>query len=612
MSGICGVVGKPADNLAEVLGSMLKRIRHRGPDGTIDYVDEATGTAIGYSHLALNSVTANSEWAFSDSANICVAIDGCATGLTENDVLNGATPTDGHGNQTVRRLIAAYKRYGHDFLSQLDGPFSAVLLDKNTNQLFLSRDKLGEKSLYYYLAPGDQHLIFGSEIKAILSHPDVQPTLDRESLSLHLAFGYVPGPKTLFKNIYKLLPGESFQVRNGAEPEKKRYWTLPAITDTVLDKATCQKTLKELFMQGLERYVDGCDVIGVFLSGGIDSSILVAALRSLGVDQISTFTIGFTLDPSRPQTDDLFYARQVAQKFGTDHHEIVVAPGHQPGPRLAHVIRQFDNLVMTPNSYSKCLLAEAVAEAGVRLVVTGSAAAGACGIHRQFLNHKKRAKWLQKTETCANDEEKYYTLRGRLFPLEQQTQLLRQPLVADKRDVVAALHHYVANVKGPDFFRRFLFANLMITSTEKSVRVLDNVGSMASVEMRAPYLDRSLVEFSTKLPNSFDGGETLVSLKTLLQDAFAADLPKSVLQRKVIGYPSYYWQNGELAEYQEKLLAPAAIAENGIFDQAAVSNILRDERHSEAKSVGKHSWALLQFSLWYEIFIKQNGSFGRG
>ena len=165
------------------------------------------------------------------------------------------------------------------------------------------------------------------------------------------------------------------------------------------------------------------------------------------------------------------------------------------------------------------------------------------------------------------------------------------------------------NIESDDFFRLFLFSNLLITSTEKTLKVLDRAGTLASVELRSPYLDRRLVEFSTQLPSTFDG-QTYVSMKTHLKKAFERELPQAVQDRPVTGYPSYYWNHGEVAEYGDRLLSREALKANGILSYDGVSRLLEAEKHSEAKSAGKHSWALMQFCLWYEIYMNGNAAFG--
>jgi asparagine synthase (glutamine-hydrolysing) len=587
-------------------------MQHRGPDSFSCYTNHEAGVALGQIHLNAFVTDAQTPTpGFVQTDDLVVAVDGGI--INRADVLR-QWPTSSlpeQTNQDVKAVVAAYLTDGEDCPSKLDGPCSLALWDKQKQQLLLSRDKLGEKSLYYYVDAKLGTVIFASEIKAILAHPTVRVELDLDSLSLYFAFGYIPGPQTLFKGIYKLLPGESLHYAPAKHPQTRKYWHLPPIVDGIEDEAYCIRHFRELFMQSLERYVNGCQDIAVFLSGGMDSSIIVAGLRELGVPRISTFTIGFYMDsPNLQNHEDLAYARLVAEQFATKHHEVVIESGHNPRARLLRVVQQYDDLIMTPNTYSKSLLAEAVREAGFNSVLTGSAAAGACGVHRQFLDPKKRARLLRKTANCATDEERYFALRSCLFDLEQQKQFLRQPPRIGKQDILDVLHHYIGNIKSDDFFRLFLFSNLMITSTEKTLKVLDKSSMLASVELRSPYLDRALVEFSTQLPASFDGGKTYVSMKTEMQKAFEHRLPRPVLERRVIGYPSYYWHNGELAEFQTRFLSRAAIARNGIFNYEGIMSILEAEKYSEAKSAGKHSWALTQFCLWYEMHINKNRELG--
>jgi asparagine synthase (glutamine-hydrolysing) len=608
MSGICGIFSSSPEAISEAaVSSMLQSMKHRGPDGTNVYANGAAGISLGQNHLnAFTPAAQNSAPAFALTDDFAIALEGCVTNRL--DIFQSPPPK--RLNPDVEAVLAAYQAYGADCLSKLDGPFSVALWDKQKRQLLLSRDKLGEKALYYFLDPAQKSIVFASEIKAILAHHSVRAELDADSLALYFAFGYIPGAKTLFKDIYKLLPGESLQVGPAGQPRRKKYWHLPPIVDGIEDEAYCIRQLKELFMRALDRYTNGCQDVAVFLSGGVDSSIIVAGLQELGVPRIHTFTIGFSIDPSNAQIhEDLTYARLVAEKFSTRHHEVVIEAGHNPQARLLRVIKQFDDLIMTPNSYSKYLLAEAVREAGLNSVLTGSAAAGACGVHRKFLDPEKRAELEQKTRECKTDEERYYRLRSRLFKIEEQNEFLREPSRVGKPEVLEVLHNYIGDIKSSDFFRLFLFSNLMITSTEKTLRVLDKAGILASVELRSPYLDRALVEFSTQLPSSFDGGKTYVSLKTHLKKAFEHILPRPVLERAVIGYPSYYWHNGELAEFQKRLFTREAVARNGIFNFDGVTRILEKGRNNPAKSGGKQSWALTQFGLWYEIYIKQNPEF---
>ncbi len=588
---------------------MLRSMEHRGPDGLSQHTDHEGGLTIG--HLHLNAFVANGKPiapAFAVTDQHAIALDGGVIAGAAAGAIVGQTRQQ--MNRDVSAVLSAYRAHGRDSLRTLDGPFALALWDKQKRELLLARGKLGEKSLYYYVDGPREIVVFASEIKAILAHPTVRAELDWRSLSLYLAFGYVPGPRTLLKGIDKLLPGESLVWAAGRPSERHRYWQLPRIGDGVDDEAYCISQLRERFLTGLASYVNGCDDVGVFLSGGVDSSIIVAGLRELGVPRVHTFTVAFTTDPASPRIqEDLPYARLVAQQFGTTHREVVIGPDHDPRPGLLRVVKQFDDLIMTPNAYSKYLLAEAVREGGLNSVLTGSAAAGACGVHRKFLDPKKRAKLERKVEGCTSDEERFFKLRSRLFSLGEQRQLLRRPPEADKAAIMDVLHEYMGYINSNDFFRLFLFANLMITSAEKTLKVLEKATAMAGVEARSPYLDRAVVEFSTQLPSSFDGGRTYVSLKTHLKKAFEQVLPREILERPVIGYPSYYWSRGELDELQERLISREAFEENGIFDYDGVVRTLQEKRSAGAKSAGKHDWALTEFCLWYEVHIKANPAF---
>ncbi|RMD96874.1 MAG: hypothetical protein D6814_10590, partial [Calditrichaeota bacterium] len=390
MSGICGFVGAPASgiDMEGTLQAMLKSIGHRGPDGRHVYVSREDGFGLGHNYLRAFSPNSHGDSAgFAKTGSFAVAIDGAIIRHANASEAAAASVFADLSDQESRTALTAYQHSGSRWLSELDGPFCLALWDGEKKQLHLSRDKLGEKSLYYLFDRSRNLLVFASEIKALLRYPGLQAELDFESLSIYLAFGYIPGPRTLFKNIFKILPGEHLQFDLAQGLQLSKYWNLPPIVDAVDDEAFSIRRLRELFLQGLEGYVNGCQDVAVFLSGGIDSSIIVAALKELGVPRIHSFTIGFNLADSRVQKlDDLKYARLVAEKFATQHHELEIAAGHNPWPRLMAVVRQFDDLIMTPNSYSKYLLAEAVREAGLNSVLTGSAAAGACGVHRKFLD----------------------------------------------------------------------------------------------------------------------------------------------------------------------------------------------------------------------------------
>lgn len=579
---------------------MLDALSGSNPADVYCSVDNEFG--LGHRQLAAFVPADGARRSYGTARGITVALDGCVTNA--GDVLRERCVTPVVRDSEPDAVRLTYDEFGVDCLSELDGPFTLALWDEARKRLLLSRDRLGEKSIYYFSDPTERIFLFASEIGAILAHPSARPRLDLAALSLYLSFGYIPGERTLFEHVHKLLPGERL-VYEQNRFRREKYWRLPAIRDEIEDELYCIRRLRELFLETLEGYVNRCPDPAVLLSGGVDSTIIVAGLRELGVPRIPTFAIGFDLGrPGGNKTEDLRYAADVARTFATEHHALVVRSDHELNGDLVDIVRDFDDLVMTPNTYSKSLLVQAVRDAGFNSLLTGSAAAGACGVHRKFLNDKKREKLLKTVAGCETDAERYYVLRSRLFSLDQQRDLLVDDPRLAERDIVDVLGRYIDDIKSDDFFRLFLFSNLAITAPEKTMRVLDQSGRAAGVEVRSPYVDRALVEFSTQLPASFDGGQSYASMKTHLRKGFENVLPGSVLDRPVIGYPSYYWNNGELAPFRARFLNRGAIDEAGIFRYDGVRRILEEEELSDAKSAGKHQWALTQFSLWHELHIQ--------
>lgn len=352
--------------------------------------------------------------------------------------------------------------------------------------------------------------------------------------------------------------------------------------------------IRTLFLQSLERYVGKTQEIGIFLSGGVDSSILVAGLKEIGVPRVGTFTVGFQTPNKKQLGEDLGYAKLVAERFGTEHHEIVLRPGHKPVHGLQQIVKQLDDLIMTPNSYSRYLLARAAQRAGFNAVLGGMEYCS------PPLAPKKRAKRLRKAQDGRTFEERFFKLRNNLFDLPTQQKLLMHASANSEASILEAIGAIAQNVECEDFFKRIAFTEVIFDTAEKSLRQMNNVGAMTGIELRSPFRDPALAEFATQLPASFDGGDTYVSFKSLMQKAFTSALPDEVLERRVIGFPCYYWNNGELTELQHRLLGRENIERMGVFNYDVVREILERDRRSEKKSAGKHSWALTQFALWHQ------------
>jgi asparagine synthase (glutamine-hydrolysing) len=577
---------------------MIDAIRHRGRDGRAAWLAPDADVAVGHVHLnSFAAQTADGDPGLAASSDAVAAVDGPVFPASSADAQ--ATPAE--------LVLRAYLNEGSRFPAGLDGPRSLVVWDRKSMSLTLARDPLGEKPLYYHFNPATGLLVFASEIKCLLAHPAVSAELDVEGLAWYLSFGWMPAPKTMFRGIEKLRPGERLDWNAESGISRHAYWQLPPVTSDAGDLSACVSRARDLYLRALEKSVRGMDEVGVFLSGGMDSTILVIALRELGIPRIQTFTLGLPSDDAQQRDRDVPYARLVADEFGTIHHELNLRPPFDPTALMPRVIGQFDDPILTPNCYTKYVLAELAGRAGVNSVLTGSGAGGGCGPYRRFRDPHLRKKMLKKVRGLETDVDRFFRLRGKVLTPADQRELLGASAVLSRDDYARGLQPYFDQIHTDEFPRRYLLANLLLTIPEKAVVVMDRGGMLASVDVRAPHLDRDVIEFQMDVPSSFDGGETHVGIKCLLDEAFADRIPQPVLDREETGFPSYYWHDGELAGFQERFFTPEALQRAGMFRPQAVRRIVEEEsRDTTSKSVGKRSWVLTQLCLWHALHIQQD------
>ncbi|GEM_PF-3576176 len=601
MSGIAGWVSAGprlgATEAESRLEAMVERMNHRGPESAHFWADAAAGASI--AHVGLSAFHRNADRPGLDEDDSAVAaVDGPVFVESGGDVVDGGAAA----------VLDAY-RTATRFPTVLDGPHSLAVWDQRRRTLTLARDRLGEKPLYFWHDSAANQLVFASEVKSLLAHPAVRAQVDWTGVSLFLMLGWMPAPNTVFAGIEKLAPGELLEWDAARGVTRRRYWTLPPVDESTGDIDAFARRAKELYLRAVAKHVAGLDEVGVFLSGGVDSTMLLIALKELGVSRIHSFTLGLPDDSFQERNLDIPYARLMSERFGTLHQELSLKQGFDPTCLLSRVVRQFDDPILTPNCYTKYLLAAMADRAGVRAVLTGSGAGGGCGPYRRFRDPVLRRKVMQKIDGLGGDVDRFMRLRGKVLSLAEANDVLAADVAIDRSTVARRLEPYLAQIHAADFPRRYLLANLILTCPEKVCGVLDRSGLLASVDIRSPHLDRDLVEFQVTAPSSFDGGRTFVGIKCLLERAFADQMPREVLDREETGFPCYYWHRGELAAVQRRLFARDAIAEAGLFRHAAVERIVEAERlDTDSKSLGKRTWALTQLALWHAVHVRQDAS----
>ncbi|MHC4452961.1 MAG: asparagine synthase-related protein, partial [Planctomycetota bacterium] len=421
--------------------------------------------------------------------------------------------------------------------------------------------------------------------------------------------GWLPSPRTLLRGIEKLAPGERLRWSAGKGIKKERYWTLPEVAPVDGDRAEFAAKARELYIEAVAKYVRGLDEVGLFLSGGMDSTIMLIALKELGVPRIRTFTLGLPGDEKRPRDLDIPYPRLVAERYGAEHQELYFREPFDPAALLPGVMAQYDDPILTPNCYTKYLLAAMAARSGVSSVLTGSGAGGGCGPYRRFRDPSLRRRVLKKIRGIDDDTDRFVRLRAKLFERDEITRLIGSDSALSQETIADYLGPYLDQVVTDDYPRSYLIANLLLTCPEKACAVLDRSGMMASVDVRSPHLDRALIEFQMTMPHSFDGGESFCGIKCLLEDAYIEHMPSEVLDRQETGFPSYYRHQGELESMQRRLFAPETLDTAGMFDSTEVERIVAEERRdTESKSVGKRSWVLTQLCVWHAMHVNRDSA----
>lgn len=606
MSGICGVFSPRHPDLAsqEILNKMLDAIKHRGRTARHSYVDDQVGIALG--HVFAPAFQAPGEQKtpqWHEDGDFVATLDGTIFNATD------FLPPDWqhrYPNRDTAGALAHFQQRPPDFPAKLDGHYGMAIWSKTQRHLWLMRDPLGGKPLYWCQLAGKGAVIFASELKGILAHPAVVRRLSREALSSYLTFGFVLAPLSIFEGIQKAFPGEVLQCEASGQITPRQFWNIPPFKPQPGMLSTFAAELRERMIQTVAKHMQGAQQLGVYFSGGIESSIVLGILKLLGTEEIHTVTLGFHNDPEKTRlNEDLHWAGYLAKTFGVQHHPVIIESGHDPRRLLPRIFRQFDEPMLTPNCYTKYLLAEAVQQAGLNSCVSGSNA------EPSF--QRTWAKTIEKAHSAigmdASFEELFLFDRTKLFSLEEQTELLTEPLTEARELALQLIRRYCEGVEAEYIGDRLDGTLLRMQDAEKAVAVQDRTAALLGLEVRHPYHDAPLFEFANRIPARFKGSESSEMTKAVLIEAFKDLLPNEIITRKKRGFPSYYWNRGEVDSLVQRLLSPQAVERTGLFRPSIVQRILETDKSSAKKSAGQRTWGLLVVQAWYELYLNQNDGF---
>lgn len=644
MCGVAGFVertsvGKSQDELVSVARDMANQLVHRGPDELGTWADAKNGVGLGFRRLAVIDLSPTGHQPMtSASGRFVICFNGEVYNHRELRRMMIDCGMEFHGRSDTEVLLAVIERFGvREAIRYSAGMFAAAIWDRSERRLYLVRDRLGEKPLYYGWAK--RTLVFGSELRALQMHPDFESTIDTAAVASLMRFGYIPTPGSIYRGVWKLPPGTilSLDLRSGmpAElPVPEAYWS-PSENANDEDESSRHRRPKDsgqAWVDRLERVLTNvvreqvvADVpLGAFLSGGIDSSAIVAMMQTVSATPVKTYTIGFT----EPRFDEAPYAQDVARYLGTDHTEWYVTEQMALDlvPQLGHIYDE----PFADSSQIPTLLVCQLAKKHVTVCLSGDGGDEIFGGYKRY------------------DIFRRVTQLRRLFPgplkgiaansLSMLSRALPMPLcwrsrgdwaisLLAARDEISAYSRIMSSGRSPEnllweprelhsifdippiasnlsLLRRLMLTDAQSYLPDDILVKVDRAAMSTSLETRTPFLDHRVVEFANLLPQNClkRNGESKWVLRELLQRY----VPKSITDRPKMGFavPVADWMRGALRDWCESHLSKEALEESGLFRENTIRELWR--RHlADEVDASPRLWPLLMFQEW---LTAQNGS----
>lgn len=626
---MCGIAGflQTAALAAEAgacIERMTRRIAHRGPDDVGHWLDPIAGIALGHRRLSIIDLSAAGHQPMvSPSGRHVIVYNGEIYNHTEirSDLeMIGAAP-DWRGHSDTEVLLAAIDRWGvADTLTRLNGMFAFALWDRAERQLYLARDRLGEKPLYY--GRSGSSFLFGSELKALTAHPGFRAEVDRQALALFLFLRhkYIPAPWSIWRGIRKLLPAHYLVVRDGGRQvgEPRCYWDFAAIAQhgsrtPLRDDAGLEERLDTLLRDAVARRMQADVPLGALLSGGIDSSTIVALMQTQSSRPVKTFSIGFR----EKSHDEAPHARAVAAHLGTEHTELYVRPEQACAiiPDLpAHWDEPFADVSQIP-TYLVCEMARR----HVSVALSGDGGDELFGGYKRYAQANRLRRFIEFVPQQARHS--LAQLGGASAAGTWLTRVSQLLLAASPEDlywkflsqwkfpanvVLAApdaqlLLAGLARPKQPfaDFRQHMMYVDTLTYLPDDVLVKVDRASMAVGLELRAPLLDHRLVELAWRLPPSSKFHHT--HGKHILRNILHRYVPPAIVDRPKMGFrvPIAAWLRGPFRDWAENLLDERRLREYGYFDPAQVRR-LWDGLRAGSDRWHSHLWAILMFQAWLE------------
>lgn len=631
---MCGIAGiylqnsKHSTELKNRVTSMTSRLAHRGPD---DYGIFTNGTvALGHRRLSIIDLSTGHQPMFNEDGTVCIVFNGEIYNFAE---IKAELIGKGHrfsSNSDTETIIHAYEEWGKQCVNKLRGMFAFALWDAKARTLFLARDRVGKKPLFY--AQYGDRFVFASEMKSLLVDPDLDRTIDEEALAAYFLFSYIPAPLTIYRNIRKLLPGHTLTVQDG-RVTIERYWDLFFDPDTTKNETQFIEEFLALLDESVRIRLISDVPLGAFLSGGIDSSTVVALMHRYSREPVKTFTIGFGGNTGGFD-DERRYARLVAERYDTEHHEYEVLPTIES--LLDGIVTSFDEPFAddsTIPSYYVCKMARQK----VTVALSGIGGDEAFAGYERYLGFKvsqiyNRIPWLVREGLVARFVEQLPETASGSYRINHLKRFVR----SSSGD---AAHRYLGFVsKLPERYKGLFFSesgkrfqeaigvaeqrfldifnadnaqdpiNRVFHSDIKTylpediLACTDRMSMWNSLEVRAPFVDHKLLEYCARIPPALK--MKWFRKKYLLKKGVSSLLPAEVLDHRKQGFvgPMTKWLQTDLKALTLRTLSADNLNKHGMFNQNMIETILRD--HFSRKEINDTLiWSLLIFQTWFNRYL---------
>jgi asparagine synthase (glutamine-hydrolysing) len=624
MCGIAGIfnINSSAPVDRSLLEQMKNVIKHRGPDDEGVY----TEAGIGLVHTRLSVIDLSSgHQPMSDPENsVHIAFNGEIYNFLE---LKKDLELKGYAfrtNSDTEVLLNSYKEYGVECLKRLNGMFAIALWDRKNNQLILARDRSGQKPLYYTIY--NSKLYFASELKAILQHKDIPREIDQRSLYDFFTLMFVPAPRTMLKDISKLLPGHYMLIKNG-EVSEKSYWDL-SFNDKNADETELKEKFIELITDSVKLRMISDVPLGLFLSGGLDSTAILAMMSNLGAKNIKTFSVGIkNALGNKSMTDEREYARMASKCFNTDHHEVEVDPDLVQ--LLPRIVWHMDDPIGDASAVPTLLLSE-LTKKHVTVALSGDGSDelwGGYGKHyfsrvQHFSNvipyalklpvlksmeslFAKRAqykKYILSLQTKPEEVAKRILLTFSVFDHDVVSKLLNNEVNMEAAELEGFANKLISSSMSKDMADNVMYIDFKTRLPDQLLAKVDRMSMATGLEVRAPFLDYRLVELSGKAPISLKLKKNIK--KYLIKEAMGGIVPDEIIKRRKQGFslPLRSWLKNQLGGYLREILLDSNTINRGLYDSEYLTELI-DQHTTGQQDHASKLWCLLIMETWCRQFI---------